>query len=1228
MKRFFTRFNLGFSFLAFFLLISKQVAFTQISIPSSTAVTEDFTIGTSTTASLPSNWKMSAAGTGSTSLTYGAAANVTAVSQGASSGSPTAGGRYNWGNGTTTTDRAIGFMTSSGYGTPNSIMAYYRNTSGVQINDISITFDIERYRINSTNFSLSFYTSTDGNTWTSRTSGDVATSVFATGTSSYTFTGGTTVNKSISISGVNIANNGDFYVMWLFTTSSSNSQGLGLDNVSLTATLASSGTSTIAVGAGAEPTTISSLTTTQGAASLNFDIAIQDDGATPATDALATKISQMVFTQGTGNDVADWTLAIAGAELNDGTSSMIGTVAATTITFASINIANLGLIADNATKTYTLKVWLKTDMTTLKTTIDGSNLVFRIQTANVTTDPSFSQLAASQDQNSGLTNNAVAVVATVLAFVQQPSNALINATMTPSVTVSANDANSNRDLDYVTSVSMTSSGTLTGSPVAATPSAGLASYTTLTHTAVGTALQLTAASGALSSATSTTFNITVASNTTDYFRSAVTGDWATPATWESSSDNSNWSTATLAPTSSAATVTIRNGHTVTVSTSVTVDDIVIANGGILTINSTTGTLNLNNGTATNDIDINNGGVLQVTGNASYSTTILIAASANINIGTGGKITFAGTGGGYNAFATSSTGIIWNDGAIFEWNSSNTPSASGLTFFPNASISTIPKLRVSIGWGIPGGASNTTINGKIEVNASFTWGGAGTKTFRNGITGTATMSQSTTGAWNITGSTADLGGVSGTLVLSLGTNGLLINASSVTTLSSNTTVNTGTLTVASTGTLDLSTYVLSGTGGVAVSSGGIVKSANATGIAGSITTTTKSFSSAADYEFNSSATGTFTTTPTANTVNTLTVNNATGVTLSSSLTATSIVFTSGKLTLGSNNLTTAAITGGSSSSYVVTNSTGALTINAVNTATFPVGPTASAYNPVTISNGDAKNYAVTVSATAPAGGGIAQPTKVINRTWDITPNTTPTKNVGLAFTYNSGEGASAFNNTATMDGLHFLGGSWQNIGTATPTPSAPYVVTFTNLSTSWSPFSFGNAGVLSAELTSLKAKAQNTQNLITWQTATEKNTHSFDVERSADGLSNWQTMGTVKAAGHSQTVKDYQFTDDAPLSISYYRLRLVDIDGAEMKSNIVSVSQGKSTKLTVYPSIVSDKLMVSTDNDDVQTYIITDLLGRNVQTGQFRTQTELSVGTLTKGIYMVKVGTETAKFWKQ
>ena len=105
----------------------------------------------------------------------------------------------------------------------------------------------------------------------------------------------------------------------------------------------------------------------------------------------------------------------------------------------------------------------------------------------------------------------ISVVATKLAFVQQPPSTVnISAAMSPVVTVDAEDANGNRDLDYVTSVSIVSTGTLSSSPQATTPSAGLATFSDITHTAVATGRQLTATSGSLTSAVSNTFDVILA----------------------------------------------------------------------------------------------------------------------------------------------------------------------------------------------------------------------------------------------------------------------------------------------------------------------------------------------------------------------------------------------------------------------------------------------------------------------------------------------------------------------------------------------------------------------------------------------------------------------------------------------------------------------------------------------------------------------------------------------
>lgn len=211
-------------------LVSGFSAKAQISLTLS-GYTENFDIGTSTTASLPSGFKMSPAG--ASSPTWSNSGNFSAVSQGASSGSPSQGGRYNWGNGTSTSDRAIGFMTSGSYGSPNSIMADFTNNTGSTISSLELSYDYERYRINTAAASVSFYYSLDGSTWTLASAGN--SGAFTTGSSSYTFSGGTVVSKSFTLTGLSIASGSDFYLRWSFETTGSNSQGIGLDNLSVSA---------------------------------------------------------------------------------------------------------------------------------------------------------------------------------------------------------------------------------------------------------------------------------------------------------------------------------------------------------------------------------------------------------------------------------------------------------------------------------------------------------------------------------------------------------------------------------------------------------------------------------------------------------------------------------------------------------------------------------------------------------------------------------------------------------------------------------------------------------------------------------------------------------------------------------------------------------------------------------------------------------------------------------
>jgi hypothetical protein len=204
----------------------------QTSLPAITIVTQDFnSIGNSGTATLPANWKISAAGTGATSG-YASGTNLTATTQAASSGVPATGGAYNWAT-IAGSDRAIGFLASASYAGPNSIMAHYRNTTGATVNSVTIAFVIKRYVINSSTASVVFSSSTDGNAWVPETAGDISSADFQPGTNAGTFATPKSIYKIVTAN-VTVPNNGDIYFRWVFTnTGNTNSQGLGLDDVSV-----------------------------------------------------------------------------------------------------------------------------------------------------------------------------------------------------------------------------------------------------------------------------------------------------------------------------------------------------------------------------------------------------------------------------------------------------------------------------------------------------------------------------------------------------------------------------------------------------------------------------------------------------------------------------------------------------------------------------------------------------------------------------------------------------------------------------------------------------------------------------------------------------------------------------------------------------------------------------------------------------------------------------------
>ena len=177
-----------------------------------------------------------------------------------------------------------------------------------------------------------------------------------------------------------------------------------------------------------------------------------------------------------------------------------------------------------------------------------------------------------------------------------------------------------------------------------------------------------------------------------------------------------------------------------------------------------------------------------------------------------------------------------------------------------------------------------------------------------------------------------------------------------------------------------------------------------------------------------------------------------------------------------------------------------------------------------------------------------------------------------------------------------------------------------------------------ELLEFSAEPTNRRSvLVRWATASEKNSASFTVERSADG----QTFGGISkvlGAGTTQVRSSYEVLDEQPLpNTSYYRLRQTDLDGSTSYSPVRAVKLGGTglSRLDVYPGRSAQEWVLSTSLSDAAVAAssvvrVVDVLGR-VQPATYApdaTQTgrwNLDLHLLPAGVYVVRLLTDAGSF---
>lgn len=153
-------------------------------------------------------------------------------------------------------------------------------------------------------------------------------------------------------------------------------------------------------------------------------------------------------------------------------------------------------------------------------------------------------------------------------------------------------------------------------------------------------------------------------------------------------------------------------------------------------------------------------------------------------------------------------------------------------------------------------------------------------------------------------------------------------------------------------------------------------------------------------------------------------------------------------------------------------------------------------------------------------------------------------------------------------------------------------------------------VLPVELTLFSANCDNDYSIISWQTASEHNSASFILERSADGTQ-WDEITEMDAAGNSYSKIDYQYEDfESYRFVGYYRLIQIDIDGKEsIYGPISSLCAVDEMTISLFPNPTENDFDIKIEADQEGSYTVSFEMGD----GKILDQFEIN---LTKGINLI------------
>lgn len=169
-----------------------------------------------------------------------------------------------------------------------------------------------------------------------------------------------------------------------------------------------------------------------------------------------------------------------------------------------------------------------------------------------------------------------------------------------------------------------------------------------------------------------------------------------------------------------------------------------------------------------------------------------------------------------------------------------------------------------------------------------------------------------------------------------------------------------------------------------------------------------------------------------------------------------------------------------------------------------------------------------------------------------------------------------------------------------------------------------------ELTSFTGTQNENGITLKWITASEENNRGFEIEKSAPGSTEWNSLSFITGSGTTTELSSYIYTDNAPAQGSnLYRLKQIDYDGSENYSPVIEVEFSLPAEFSVSenfpnPFNPSTRFTVSLPAESKVTLALYSLSGEMVRTVDLGTrqaglsQIVLDGTGLTSGTYIYTI----------